>query len=65
MDNVTNGQPARIRFDRNDPAKTLSLATVETMLMEWRARNPAQFGYWLATAELGTEPSKSARAVGR
>lgn len=51
-----------VRFDRDNPAKIIDLATAEQMLMDWRKRNPAQFGYWLAAAMTGAEPRKQARA---
>lgn len=50
-----------VRFDRDDPAKIIDLATAEHMLMDWRKRNAAQFGYWLAAALTGVEPAKTAR----
>lgn len=53
----------RVRFDDADPAKTISLAIAERILADWRKRNPAQFGYWLATAQTGVEPSKTAKPV--
>ena len=51
----------RVRFDADDPAKTITLGVAEQMLMAWRARNPAQFGYRLAEALTGVEPSKTGR----
>jgi hypothetical protein len=59
-----NGQPNGqiwVRFDADKPDKRIDLATAETMLQRWRARNAAQFGFWLAEAITGTEPSKTAR----
>lgn len=57
-----NGQ-ARVGFDRDHPENTISIEQASAMLKDWRARNPSQFGYWLAAAQTGVEPKKSARAV--
>jgi hypothetical protein len=67
---ITDGQAtglgwsdARLRFDHSDPGKTIDLAVAERMLMDWRARNPGQFGYWLALALTGAAPSRTARTA--
>jgi hypothetical protein len=62
-DNGYSDEPARVRFDHDNPLKVMDLAVAEQMLMDWRKRNPAQFGYWYATAQTGTEPSKTARGA--
>lgn len=58
---TVDGNPARIRFDRDNPARVIDWDTAEEILMAWRKRNPAQFGYWLAAAQMGVEPSKTAK----
>lgn len=55
------GDGIRVRFDHGNPAKVMDLATAQLMLMDWRARSPAQFGYWFAAALTGTEPAKTNR----
>jgi hypothetical protein len=62
VENQNGTEPARVRFDRDRPDKTISLEDAETMLMAWRARNPGQFGYWLAEAITGTPPAKTSRS---
>lgn len=57
-----NGE-VRVRFDRTHPDKTISLEDAEAILIQWRERNPAQFGYWLAKALTGTDPRKTARTA--
>lgn len=59
-DGASNGA-VRVQFDADNPAKTIDLSTAETMLKRWRARNAAQFGYWLAEALTDAQPSKTAR----
>lgn len=58
--NAPNGE-VRVQFDADNPAKTVDLATIQTMIQRWRKRSPAQFGYWLADALTDAEPSKTAR----
>jgi len=49
---------APVRFDRAHPEKTIPHEVAAELLMAWRERNAAQFGYWLAAALTGTEPRK-------
>jgi hypothetical protein len=51
--------PAPVRFDRRNEARVIPHEVAEEMLMAWRERNAAQFGYWLASALTGAEPRKS------
>lgn len=61
LDALENGRGAPVRFDRNDPSKVTDHAVVEEMMMAWRERSPAQWGYWHATAMTGVEPAKTNR----
>lgn len=58
-----NGQAPRVAIDPDRPEQTIDLVTITAMVQRWRARNPGQFGYWLAEAITGAEPSKTARAA--
>ena len=60
-----NGQAPRVSINPDRPEQTIDLATITAMVQRWRARNPAQFGYWLAEALTGAAPSKSAREPDR
>lgn len=52
---------APVRFDHDRPARVIPRSVAEQMLMDWHARNRAQFGYWLAAALTGVEPARTAR----
>lgn len=57
-DNFPEPERAPVRFDRTNAAKTIPHEVAAEMLMAWRERSVAQFGYWLAAALTGAEPRK-------
>jgi hypothetical protein len=58
-DEAPRDDGARVRFDWDNSALVIPRAVAEKMLMDWRKRNRQVFGYWLAAAITGAEPSRT------